>query len=100
MINNIINLFRRKPKPKTGFNYEADKEFTQYLDMCKKDILENIPESKGGIYVGSCVDSDGVIVIGYGKTEIIRKGFKAILEHPTLKEILLQELEANLQYLK
>lgn len=90
---NILNLFR-KPKPETEYNYEADGEFIQYLDMCKKDILENLPESKGGIYIGSD-NKGGVTVIGYGKTEIIRRGFKAILEHPTLKEIFLQEYEAN-----
>jgi len=76
----------------TEYNYEADKQFTQYLEMCKKDILENLPLSEGGIYIGS--DSNGVVTIGYGKTEIIRKGFKAIITHPVLKQILLEELEA------
>ena len=62
--------------------------------MCKKDILESLPDSKGGIYIGSDRDG-GVTLIGYGKNEIIREGFKAILEHPTLKTILLEELEDN-----
>jgi len=87
-----MNLFRKSKPKNTQFDYEADEQFIQYLEMCKKDILENIPMSEGGIYIGSD-PTGGVVLIGYGKTEIIRKGFKAILEHPTLKEILLQELE-------
>ena len=79
---------------KTEYDYEADKQFIEHLEMCKKDILEDIPLSEGGIYIGSG-STHGIVLIGYGKTEIIRQGFQAILEHPTLKEILLQELEAN-----
>lgn len=90
---NILNFFR-KPKPETQYDYEADGEFIQYLDMCKKDILENLPESRGGIYIGSD-KNEGVTVIGYGKTEYIRRGFKSILEHHTLKQIFLEVYEAN-----
>jgi len=95
MINRIMKLFGKPEPKKIGFEYHADKQFPQYLDICKKDILENLSNSEGGMYVGS--EDDGVVVIGYGETKFIRKGFKAILEHPTMKEILLQELEKHFE---
>lgn len=88
MLNKLRNLFK-KPKSKSGYDYYADKELDQYLAMCKKDITNNLSKSEGGIYIGSEPDG-GIVLIAYGKSAIIREGFKSILQHPTLKNIFLE----------
>ena len=77
---------------KTTYRYQADTTFDQYLDMCKKDISENLSQSIGGLYIGSDTDKEAVL-IAYGKTEIIRKGLAIMLQEDIIKQILLEELE-------
>lgn len=77
---------------KTTYRYQADRTFDQYLDMCKKDILENLSQSIGGLYIGSDTDKEAVL-IAYGKTEVIRKGLAIMLQQDMIKQMILEELE-------
>lgn len=79
----------------TGYEQYGDKQLTDRLEICKMDILENLPQSQGGLYIGSEGNDGSVVLIAYGMTEFMRKGIQALLSKPILKEILLQELEAN-----
>lgn len=76
------------------FQHFSPEQSREYLERCKNDISENLPTSEGGLYIGSVSNSKDkeVLVIGYGDSRIIRKGFQAILSHPVLKGMLMEEL--------